>query len=127
MRWVGVVIGALFILGGAISFVAPDVLLSLGHLVATPNGLYAMAGLRIALGLALVFAAPTSRAPRTLRVIGLIVVVAGLTTPWFGVTRVRAILDWASAWPSLRRLAAGMAMAVGGFLVYVFWPPARAS
>ena len=44
-----------------------------------------------------------------------------------GVTRARAVLNWwASAGPSFMRLAAGVAMAIGGFLVYVFRPPALA-
>ena len=53
----------------------------------TPAGLYAIAVLRVAIGLLFVLAAPSSRAPRTLRVLGLIVIVAGLATPWFGVAR----------------------------------------
>ena len=125
MRWLGFVIGVVIILGGVISFAAPDVRLSLERSVLTPGGLYAIAAVRMALGVIFVLTAPTSRAPRTLRVLGGIVIIAGLMTPWFGVTRSRAVLSWwASAAPSLRRLAAGVAMALGGFLVYVFRPPA---
>jgi hypothetical protein len=73
-----------------------------------------------------VLAAPASRAPRTVRVLGLIVIIAGLATPWFGVARARAVLNWfASAGPLLMRLAAGVGMAFGGFLVYVFRTPTR--
>jgi hypothetical protein len=86
-----------------------------------------MAALRIALGLVFVLAAPASRAPRTLRVLGVIVIIAGLTTPSFGVARARAGLAWsASAPPSFIRLAAGVGIATGGFLVYVFRAPAPA-
>ena len=86
-----------------------------------------MAALRIALGVVFVLAAPTSRAPRTVRVLGLIVIIAGLATPWFGVTRARAIMNWAaSAGPLWMRFAASVAMALGGFLVYVFRPPVPA-
>jgi len=92
----------------------------------TPAGLYAIAALRIAIGLVFVLAAPASRAPRTLRVLGLIVIIAGLTTPWFGVARAQAILNWlASAGPFWTRVDAGVAMALGGFLVYVFRTPTR--
>jgi hypothetical protein len=127
MRLFGLVIGVLVILAGAIGFAAPDVLLALGHSVTTPGGLYAIAAVRIALGLVFVFAAPASRAPRTLRVLGIIVIIAGLTTPSFGVARARTVLDWwANAGPSLIRLPAGVAMAIGGALVYVFRPPAQA-
>src|SRR5438105_773325 len=114
MRLLGLVIGVLLLLGGAIGVAAPDLLLTLGRWVATPGGLYAVAGLRIPLGVVFVVAAPASRAPRTVRVIGVLVIVAGLTTPWFGVARSRAILDWwASGGPWAMRLAAGVAMAIG--------------
>ena len=124
MRLLGLVLGVLVILGSAISFATPDLRLSLERSVITPPGLYAIAALRIAIGLVFVFAAPASRAPRTLRVLGLIVIIAGLSTPWFGVARSRAVLDWlASAGPLLMRLDASVGMALGGFLVYVFRAP----
>jgi hypothetical protein len=126
MRLLGLVIGVIVMLAGAISFAAPDLRLSLERSVMTPAGLYAVAALRIAIGLGFVLAAPASRAPRTLRVLGVIVIVAGLMTPWFGVSRARAALDWwASAGPFLMRLDAGVGMAIGGFLVYVFRTPTR--
>jgi hypothetical protein len=121
MRRLGLVIGALVILASAISFAAPDLRLSLERSVITPAGLYAIAALRIAIGLVFVLAAPASRAPRTLRGFGLIVIVAGLSTPWFGIARARAVVNWlANAEPLLMRLDAVMGMATGGFLVYVF-------
>ena len=126
MRLLGLVIGALVMLASAISFAAPDLRFALERSVMTPAGLYAIAALRIAIGLVFVLAAPASRAPRTLRVLGLIVIIAGLMTPWFGVARARAVLNgWASAGPLLLRLDAGMGMAMGGFLVYVFRTPTR--
>ncbi len=126
MRLLGLVIGALVILTSAISVAAPDLRLSLERSVITPVGLYAIAAMRIAIGLVFVLAAPASRAPRTLRVLGLIVIIAGLTTPWFGVTRAQAVLDWfASAGPLLMRLDAGVGMVLGAFLVYMFRTPTR--
>ena len=126
MQWLGLVIGALVILASAISCAAPDLRLSLERSVMTPAGLYAIAALRIAIGLVFVFAAPASRAPRTIRVLGLIVIIAGLSTPWFGVARARAVVDWlASVGPWSLRLAAGVGMAIGGFIVYVFRTPTR--
>jgi hypothetical protein len=126
MRLLGLTIGGLVMLASAISFAAPDLRLSLERSVMTPSGLYAIAGLRIAIGLVFVLAAPASRSPRTLRVLGLIVIVAGLSTPWFGVGRGRAVVNWlASAGPLLMRLDASVGMALGGFLVYVFRTPTR--
>src|SRR5258705_5556717 len=109
MRRLGLVIGALVILGSAISFAAPDLRLSLERSVMTPAGLYAFAALRIAIGLAFVLAAPASQAPRTLRVLGLIVIIAGLPAPWFGVSRWLAVLNWlARSGPLLMRLIAAL-------------------
>ena len=126
MRWLGLVIGALVILASAISFAVPDLRLSLERSVMTPTGLYAIAVLRIAIGLVFVLAAPASRAPRTLRVLGVIVIIAGLSTPSFGVARAQAVVNWlASAGPLLMRLDAVVGMALGGFLVYVFRTPIR--
>jgi len=124
MRFVGLVIGALVILGSAISFAAPGLRLSLERSVITPAGLYAIAAVRIVIGLVFFLAAPASRAPRTLRVVGLFVIIAGVWTPWFGVARARAVLDWfANAGSLLMRLDAGVGIAFGGFLVYVFRTP----
>ena len=74
MRLLGLVIGALVILVSAISFAVPDLKLSVERSAMTPTGLYAITVLRIAIGLVFVFAAPASRAPRTLRVLRLQVV-----------------------------------------------------
>jgi hypothetical protein len=126
MRLLGLVIGALVMLASAISFAAPDLRLSLERSVMTPAGFYAIAALRIAIGLVFVLAAPASRKPRTLRVLGLIVIIAGLTTPWFGVARARTVVNWwASSGPLLMRLDASVGMALGGFLVHVFRTPTR--
>jgi hypothetical protein len=126
MRLLGLAIGALVILLSVISFAAPDLRLSLERSVMTPAGLYAIGALRIAIGLVFVVAAPASRAPRTVRVLGLVVIVAGLMTPWFGVARARAVVSWlASAGPLVMRLDACVGMVIGGFLVYVFRTPTR--
>jgi hypothetical protein len=124
MRWLGLVIGALVILASAIGFAAPDLRLSLERSVITPTGLYAIALLRIAIGLVFVFAARESRAPRAVRVLGVIVIVAGLLTPWFGVARAQAVVNWmASAGPLLMRVDTLVGMALGGLLVYAFRAP----
>ena len=126
MRLLALVTGVIVLLVGAIGVAAPDVFLSVGRSVITPGGLYAIAALRIALGLVFLLAASASRAPRTLRVLGVLVIIAGLTTPWFGVARSLAVLDWwASVGPSFRRLEAGVAVAIGGFFLYMFRPPAQ--
>ncbi len=84
----------------------------------TPVGLYVVAVVRVAIGLLLIRVAPASRTPRTLRVLGVIVVVAGLLTPLIG-ARARAILDWwAALGPAYLRLPAVIALAFGAFVIY---------
>src|SRR5437763_10672730 len=79
-RWLGLMMGALVIVASAISFVAPELRLALERSVMTPAGLDTIAAVRIAIGLMFVLAAPASRVPRPLRVLGLIVIIAGLAT-----------------------------------------------
>jgi hypothetical protein len=111
---------ALFaIVVGVVGLVSPDSLITVGRYVITPVGLYAIAVLRVGIGLLLILVAPISRAPKTLRVFGAVVVVAGLSTPLFGVDRIRAILEWqARQGPALLRAAAVAALAAGGFLTF---------
>ena|SRR5262245_35254714 len=108
---------------GALGVVAPG---SLGAVVATLltlTGLYVAAALRIVLGAALFVAAPASRFPRTFRVIGIPIVVAGLATPLVGVERARAIVEWETARGLMfMRIPATFALALGLFLVYAMAP-----
>ena len=126
MRRIGQVIGWLVVLGSAVAIAAPGFLLARERTWITPGVLYGIGGLRIALGLFFVIAAPVSRVPWALRVLGIFVIAAGLLTPWFGVARTHALADWwsgAGLWTL--RLAAGVAMALGAFLVSAFRAPAR--
>jgi hypothetical protein len=124
MRLLGLAIGALVILASAITFAVPDLRLSFEGAVMTPAGLYAIAAVRIAIGLVFMVAAPASKAPRILRVLGAMVIIAGLVTPWFGVARAQEVLNWfASAGPLMMRLDAIVGLALGSFLVWVFRTP----
>jgi hypothetical protein len=65
---------ALFVIAiGVTGVLAPDRLFSLGSLVATQPGLLTIAALRSAIGIILIMAAPRSRMPRTLQVVGAVV------------------------------------------------------
>lgn len=92
---------------GALGIAAPSVLFEFGRLLQSASALYVLAALRVALGTILVWAAPDSRTPRTLRIFGALIIVAGVATPFFGVERSHAMFDWWStqssffmrAWP----------------------------
>lgn len=116
---IGVVIATV----GVVGVLAPSLLLDLGRSLLSSNGLYAVAGIRVAFGALLVLVAPLSRAPRTLRVIGAVIILNGLVTPFFGVERSEALLDWFSMrGDSFVRAMALFAIAFGAFVVYAVSP-----
>ena len=89
----GCVVAAIGILGVA----APSVLLEFGRSMQSAGALYVLAAVRVGFGAILYWAAPNSRTPRTLRILGIFIIIAGLGTPFFGVAPTRALLDW---WPT---------------------------
>jgi hypothetical protein len=112
---VGIAIACL----GMIGVVAPSLLLDLGKSLLTESGLYAVAVVRVGFGLLLFFGARHSRLPRALRVIGVVIIIAGLATPLFGVERSAAAFDsFSSHGPAFVRVVAMFAIAFGAFVVY---------
>ena len=114
---------AIAVLGG-VGLVAPSLLVDFGNSLLTETGLYIVAAVRIAFGLLLLFAAPRSRMPRALRAIGIVIVIAGLITPLFGVERSASMFHWLSAQGfALVRVAATFAIVIGAFVLYAANPP----
>jgi hypothetical protein len=108
---------------GALGVVSPSRLLGVVRRFQTPTGLYFAAGLRVALGAALFFAAPDSRAPELLRILGVVIIVAGVITPFFGLARFRRLLDWWSGQgPAFVRAWAAFALLFGLLLAYAVVP-----
>lgn len=108
---------------GVAGLVAPDRLMAAVPLAApyvlTPVGLWAIGALRVGMGIVLILAARNSRAPKTLRAIGAVVLVAGFATPVFGVERSRAVADWAVRHAPAIPLAAGVVLlAVACFIAF---------
>ena len=115
----GLLMGILGVLG----VVWPDRLIRFARAWHTPAGLLLAAALRIVLGLALFLAAPDSRAPLMLRILGVVIFAAGLATPFFGLERSRRVLEWwAARSPAFRRAWAACALAFGLVLVSVVAP-----
>jgi hypothetical protein len=108
---------------GALSMVAPGQLTALVRSMQTRTGLYSAAAIRVVLGMALVFAAPASRAPGVIWVIGIVVFVAGLITPVIGLERFRQITDWFLGWGAMSKRVWGLvALWFGAWLAYAVWP-----
>ena len=108
---------------GALGIVSPMGLLSIVRQFQRPAGIYAAAILRVVLGVALFLAAPSSRLPEVVRILGIIIFVSGLITPLFGLERFRRLLNWWSArGPAFMRVWAGFALAFGLLLAYAVVP-----
>jgi len=123
MKQLALVLSAFVTIIGAIGLIRPEAVIGIARNFETPAGLYAAAGFRILLGIALLLAAPNSRAPGVLRVLGALVLVAGFVTPFFGVEQARAVVDWSSSQgPRVIRAWGGFAVALGCFLVWVLLP-----
>lgn len=108
---------------GALGLAAPARLIALVRRVQTRDGLYAIAGLRLVLGVSLLSVASASRAPDLLRALGVIAIVAAVVTPFFGLARFGKLLDWwASQGNLLIRVWALAPLALGLTLTWAVLP-----
>ncbi len=111
---------------GALGLLSPMRLIDIVQHFQSLAGLYAAAALRVILGLALFFAAPASRSPKILRILGIIILAAGLITPLFGLERAHRLMDWWSGQGVMvMRVWAALALALGLFLAYAVTPNLR--
>jgi hypothetical protein len=128
MRLLGLLVALFIALIGLTGVFAPDCLMTIGRHSVTPVGIYIVAALRIGIGLLLARVAPVSRAPKTLRILGVIAVLGGVATLFLGAERAQAILEWWSAQgPVFIRLGPGLALVLGGFIAYALTPGRRVS
>jgi len=123
MTLVALIICLLTAAFGALGIASPSRLLGVVRYLQTPMGLYFAAGIRVLLGVALLFAAPTSRAPGLIYILGVFIIVIGVITPFFGLERFRRLLDWWSAQGSaFVRGWAVLALLFGLSLAYALVP-----
>ncbi len=112
-------VGLLMVVVGIVGVVSPYAILDLTGPLLTPTALLIIAAVRVAVGLILFGAARKSRSPAVLRVLGIFVILAGVVTPFVGVERSRAAVDWWSGHGALfMRMTMGVAVALGAFLVW---------
>jgi hypothetical protein len=112
---------ALFtIVVGIVGLVSPEGGTTVRRLYfATPVGLYTAAAARVAMGLVVILYAPASRAPKTLRALGAVMCMQGLTAALLGPDRARSVLEWeAMQGTALLRVGAAVALAAGGFMTF---------
>jgi hypothetical protein len=117
MKAVALFLAALLVLVGLTGILWPEGMMQLAVYSFTRSGLYVASAARIILGALLVLAAPATRTPKTVRVIGLIVLVAGIATALIPAERALAMKDmWLSRGPEPIRIAACFPFAVGIFI-----------
>ena len=110
---------------GVLGIASPPTLLELGRALQSAGGLWLLAFVRIVSGAILIWAAPNSRTPRILIVLGILIIIGGLATPFIGVERSKAMFDWwTSQGSSLARTWPIIAIGLGGYIAWVVTPPA---
>jgi hypothetical protein len=118
---------ALFILSiGTVGIFVPSVLVWLTQQFVTSAAFYVLAVVRVAFGLVLISVASASRAPKTLRVLGCLIVIAGIMSGLTGllaVERGRALLAWwLQQGSGVIRLTSAALIPFGGFIAYLCAP-----
>ena len=111
-------IGLLIATEGIVGLVVPSMFLRIVAFFQTPPVIYFAAAIRVVFGIILVRAAPVSRAPIVLLVIGIIVAISALLTPVVGTWGTRLVFNWwSSSGPASVCLTAGVAAALGIFII----------
>lgn len=98
--------------------VFPDNMMTIRRSYYTPGGLVVGGAVRVAMGLVLILAASSSRWPRSLRVLGAVICLQGITANLLGLERARAILEWEAMSPALLRAGAVVAFAASGIIAF---------
>ena len=119
-------IGLFVVTLGAAGIVVPELFITAFRVFQVPPVLYAMAGFRVVAGIVILLAAPASRLPWTLRVLGSAIAIAGAITPFLGGRLAQFVLESVSmSGPFLPRVWAAVALAVGLVIVYAVAPVRR--
>lgn len=114
---------------GVVGILSPSGLIWVAQHSVTSGVFYLIATVRVAFGLVLISVASASRAPRAVRVLGYVILIAGITTALTGllaIGRAHAIIDWwLQQGSGLVRLTGILVIAFGGFIAYACAPARR--
>ena len=131
MKNIAFVAALVIVASGAVGIVVPSGLVWVAQYSLTATAFYLIGALRAGLGLVLVAAAPASRVPRALRILGYVIVIAGIVTVVMGMVameRARAIIEWwLQQGSGLIRLGGVFIVALGSFVAYACAPTRRPS
>jgi hypothetical protein len=119
MIWIVAGFGVLVMGLGVVGLVRPQSLLDLVESAwKSPAALHFAIGVRLALGIALIVAAPESRFPQTIRVLGIVALAAAAAGALLGRERLTAFVAWwTEQSPGFVRGWSIVALAFGGFLI----------
>ena len=120
MRFAGLLVALFTIVIGIAGLISPESGTEIRRLYfATPVRLYTAAAFRVAMGLVVILAARASRAPKTLRALGALMCMQGLSATLLGPEHARTVLEWeAEQGPALLRVGAAVALAAGAFMAF---------
>ena len=93
MKTIVLLIAILLVMFGLTGVFWPEGLMQVARYSITSTGLYVVAAVRIILGALLLFGAGATRIPKTLRVIGVLILLAGVSTLFIGAQRAQALTD----------------------------------
>jgi hypothetical protein len=118
MKIITLGIAALLILVGLTGVLWPEGLMGLMTYSFTSTGIYVAAITRMVMGALLLVAAPATRTPKTVRVIAVLIFLAGVATALINPDRAQVLKDWwLSHGPDALRIAACFPLAVGFFIL----------
>ena len=130
MKTLAFVFGLCIASFGAIGILAPSGPLWIAQHFVNSGVFYVIGAVRVAFGLVLISVASVSRAPKTLRVLGCLILIAGISTALTGLVameRARAIIEWwLQQGSEVVRLTGVLVLALGGFVAYACAPARRA-
>ncbi len=86
---------------------------------ATPGRLYTAGAIRIAMGLIVLLSGTASRAPKTMRALGAVMCMQGLSAVVMGPDHARTVMEWETAQgTALLRVGAAVALIAGVFMAF---------
>ena len=123
MARAALVIGLLIVLEGVTGLIAPDAFVEMVGFFQIPAMIYPAAAIRVACGVILALAASASRAPKSLRVLGVLIAIGGALSPFIGARFAQAVLEsWSAGGPGVVRIWAAAALLIGASIIYAMWP-----
>ena len=97
MKNLAFLVGLCIVTVGGVGILAPSGLVWIAQHSVTSGAFYLIATVRVVFCIVLISSASASRAPKALRVLGYVILIAGITTALTGllaIGRARVIIDW---------------------------------